>query len=244
MIERINAKGKSVLIISDTHCPYNHPDLFPFLKAIKKKLLNKDSIIIHIGDEVDNHAISFHDSDQDLPSAGHELQLAIDQLAELRSIFDKMYILESNHGSLAYRKAKHHGVPIRVIKPLQDLYDTPNWTWHHDLILDTKADLPTYLCHGKASTYNALAKEMGMNAIQGHFHSKFEITYGKTPTVDRYNMFIGCLIDWKSLAFAYGRNNIPKPILGLGYIDKEGTPSLIKMNLDKKGRWNGKVKKI
>jgi len=62
--------NKCILVISDTHCPYHHPDLIAFLKAIKKKY--KPDRVIHIGDEVDSHAISFHDSDPDLYSAGHE----------------------------------------------------------------------------------------------------------------------------------------------------------------------------
>ena len=41
--------NKRILIISDTHCPYHHPDLIPFLKSLKKKY--KPDRIIHIGDE-------------------------------------------------------------------------------------------------------------------------------------------------------------------------------------------------
>ena len=56
--------NKSILIISDTHIPYHHKDVIAFLKGIKKKY--KPDRIIHIGDEIDSHAISFHDSDPDL----------------------------------------------------------------------------------------------------------------------------------------------------------------------------------
>jgi len=35
-------KNKAVLIISDMHVPYHHPDTFNFLKAIKK---NSNQII-------------------------------------------------------------------------------------------------------------------------------------------------------------------------------------------------------
>ena len=59
---------KSVLIISDTHIPYHHQDLIPFLKDLKN--IMKPDKVIHIGDELDKHALSFHDSDPDLPSAG------------------------------------------------------------------------------------------------------------------------------------------------------------------------------
>jgi hypothetical protein len=244
MIKEIDARGKSVLFISDTHCPYHHPDLFPFLKAVKSKLLNKESIIIHGGDETDGHAWSFHDNNVELFSAGNELKLAIENMQTMAEIFPEMHLLESNHGSLLARRIKHHGVPIASLRPLPELYGTPKWQWHHDILLTTKSELKTYICHGKKSGYNALSKEMGCNAIQFHFHGKFEITYAKSAASERYNMFCGCLIDWSSMAFEYGKNHIPKPIIGLGFIDKFGVPHLIKMGLDKNGRWDKKVRKI
>jgi len=241
LIKVINAKNRSVLIISDTHAPYTHKDYFKFLKAVKKKYLNKKSIIFHVGDEVDNHAISFHKSESELFSAGDELDEAITYIKALESLFPKMYLCESNHGSLLYRRLKFEGIPIRALKSLQEIYSVKKWQWYDDYRIITNNPLDTYLCHGKAARYNALAKDVGMNAIQGHFHSKFEITYSKSPLAERYNMFIGCLIDVDSLAFRYGRNNLPKPILGVGLITESGHPILIKMNLDKKGHWNGKL---
>ena len=59
---------QSILVISDQHMPYEHPDMFEFLEAVKKKY--KPTLVVNIGDEVDKHALSFHDSDADLPSAG------------------------------------------------------------------------------------------------------------------------------------------------------------------------------
>ena len=66
------AKGySSVLVISDLHAPWQHPDAFEFLKALKKKI--KPEFILNLGDECDAHALSFHDTDSDLMSAGDEL---------------------------------------------------------------------------------------------------------------------------------------------------------------------------
>ena len=60
--------NRCILIISDTHCPYHHEDLIPFLTAIKKKY--KPDRVVHIGDETDKHGLNFHGQDPDLPSAG------------------------------------------------------------------------------------------------------------------------------------------------------------------------------
>jgi hypothetical protein len=235
----IDARNSEVLLISDTHIPYSHPDYVIFLKAIKKKF--KPDIVLHGGDELDFHSISFHPSDQELLSAGDELDRSIIEIQEgVHKLFKKMYLLESNHGSLVTRKMKAHGIPVRTLKPLHELYETPQWTWHSDILLNTNQGM-TYICHGKTSAYGKLCKEMACNAIQFHFHGKSEITWHRSAMLSRYNMYCGCLVDEDSLAMAYGRNNLPKPILSVGRIDKNGMPHLIKMNLNSKGRWDGKL---
>jgi len=237
----INAKNKRVLLISDQHFPYHHRDTHKFLEAIRDKYLTPYDIIINGGDEVDNHAISFHPSDGDLPSAGDELDKAIRNIQHLEELFPEMYLCDSNHGSLAVRRFKFHGIPLRYLKSLNDIYGVnSNWKWNEDYLLKTKLG-DVYICHGKSSVYGKLSKEVGCSAIQFHFHGKYEITWHSTVLGSRFNMFCGCLVDRDSLAMAYGKNHIPKPILGVGLISKDGIPALIKMNLDKKNRWDGKL---
>jgi len=239
MNNTINCINKSVLIISDTHIPYSHKDYILFLKAVKKKY--KPDVITHIGDELDYHSISFHDSDSSLLSADMELEKSIVELQEgLHKLFPKMHILTSNHGSLVYRRLRHHGVPVSMLKTLQELYETPRWSWYDDLILKTKAG-DVYLCHGKSSAYGRLCKEQMCSAVQGHFHTKFEVTWHRSSRGDRFNAFIGCLVDDESMAFAYARNNLPKAILGVMVIDKNGMPILIKLETDDKNNWTGKI---
>lgn len=236
---KINGMGKRILIVPDTHIPYSHPDYLKFLKRIKD--IFDPEIVIHLGDELDYHAISFHDSDSSLLSADMELDQAIVEIQEgLHKLFPKMYLLESNHGSLVYRRMKHHGVPVRTLKSLEELYETPLWTWHHDILLLTENG-PTYFCHGKSKAYGKLCKEMAANAVQGHFHGNFEITWHRSSLMSRYNMFVGCLVDEDSMAMAYARNNLPKPIHGCGLINERGMPQLIRMRLNAEGRWDGKI---
>lgn len=193
-----------------------------------------------MGDEVDGHAMSFHDSDSDLPSAGHELELAIEQLSHWYKAFPKMILLESNHGSLIYRRAKHHGIPLAHFKPLQEVYNTPKWKWYEHILLSTRSG-DVYLCHGKSGVYNKLAKDIGCSAVQGHFHGKLEITWSNSVFHQRFNMFTGCGVNRDSLAMAYGKNNIPQPMLGCGRLDETGMPHIHKMNLNARGRWDGKI---
>ena len=111
---------KSVLIISDTHIPYHVPELMDFSKTLKKKY--KPDKIIHIGDEVDKHAMSFHDSDPDLPSAGDELKLSLPVIKQLEKLFPKMDLMDSNHGSLVYRRALKHGIPKAYLEITMNFY--------------------------------------------------------------------------------------------------------------------------
>lgn len=235
-MQKINAKGKSVLLIGDSHLPYEHIDYLDFCQSVSHYFQCK--LHIHMGDYEDHHAISFHDSDSELMSAGDELESVIEKTAYWYKAFPKMKILDSNHGSLVFRRLKKAGIPLTHIKPLKEIYDTPNWTWSEDILLETNQG-DVYLTHGKTGVYNKLAREVGCSAVQGHFHGKMEITWANSVFHERFNMFVGCGIDRKSMAFAYGKNNIPHPLLGCGVIDGEGSPYIIKMRLNKKGRWVG-----
>src|ERR1700761_9219831 len=96
-------KAKSILVISDMHHPYAHPDVTRFLKAVKAKY-RPDSVVC-IGDEVDFHALSYHESNPDLDSAGKELEKAIKALRPIYALFPKVTVIESNHGSMVLRKS-------------------------------------------------------------------------------------------------------------------------------------------
>lgn len=238
---KLNAQNKRVLVIPDTHAPFAHPDALKFLRAVDLKYLNPMDLVIHLGDEIDGHCISMHDSHPDIGySPSSEFEAAIKWCKQLEKIFPKMYLAESNHGSLVYRRAKKFNLPIHVIKSYQEVLGTHNWWWHESFLISTKMG-DVYICHGKSSSTMRLAKDMGCNAIQGHYHGKQQIVWFATATGERYDAFGGCLIDREHLAFEYGKNHIPKPLLGCLLISKNGFPRMIKMRLNDKGRWDGKL---
>lgn len=230
--------NKSILIISDTHIPYHHKDLLPFLKAIKKKY--KPDRVVHIGDEVDKHAMSMHDSDPDLPSAGDELKQSLPIIKQLENLFPDMDILDSNHGSLVYRRALKHGIPKAYLRHYNEFLEVgKGWKWHDDLTLDTPGG-PVYFCHGKVADVLKLAQSMGMSCVQGHYHSSYSIKYYGNSLGLYFGLQVGCLIDKDSLAFRYNKTQRARPIIGLGMII-DGLPKLIPMVLNKNGRWIGKI---
>lgn len=231
-------KNQVILAIGDLHAPYMHQDAVRFLTAIKKKY--KPDTVILMGDEVDAHATSYHEHDPDLPSAGDELRLAIKQLQPLYKLFPEATVIESNHGSLVYRKALTAGLPSAVIRGYREILQAPEgWTWKFDHVTPTPLG-DVYWHHGKSSSHKKLSQNIGMSAIQGHFHNEFYVSYWSSPKALYWDANAGCLVDHKSRAQAYGKNNLQKAIVGCIVI-VSGIPQLIPMVLNSNSRWIGKL---
>lgn len=232
-------KNKAVLVISDTHFPYNHPDVIAFLSCLKAKY--KFDRIVHIGDEIDWHAISFHDHDPDLMSPGDELKTAVARMQPLYRLFPKVDILESNHGSLVYRKARAFGIPRHVLKSYRSILEAPKgWSWHMELTIELSNGAKCYFHHGKSAQGLKLSQAMGMSVVQGHYHEKYSIEYWGNPLGLYWSMQVGCLVDKDTLAFEYCKNNMKRPLIGCGGII-DGLPRLFPMILNRQGRW---IKKL
>lgn len=237
--DKVEHDNSRILLISDLHIPYHHQDAIAFLTHLKEKY--NPTRVICLGDEVDGHALSFHDSDPDLPSAGDEIRQALPVIAELFKIFPKMDILESNHGSLVWRKAKVFGIPKHYIKSYNEVLGVDSgWKWSFDLTVDLPNGQKCYMHHGKTSNIIQLSQQMGMNATQGHYHETFKIDYWGNSTGLYWGMQCGCLIDDDKLAFNYNNVNIKRPIIGTGLII-DSMPVLEPMRLNKDGRWVGAI---
>ena len=230
-----------VLVIGDTHFPYAHPDAVSWLIALNRKY--RFDLVLHSGDELDYHAMSFHDSDADALSAGHELEAAIRMMEPLYKEFPNMILAESNHGSLVHRKARHHGFPRRVIKSYRETIDAPaGWEWRDFIRWQSPIGQSNLLVHSLGANVLGVAKFKGLNVIQGHHHSAHSIQYWHNDEKNTalFAAQTGCLIDDTSYAMAYNKLTKERPIIGsLAVID--GTPLLLSMFLDRHGRWNGRI---
>lgn len=234
----IAKKYKSVLLISDQHHPFEHQDMIPFLKELNSRF--RYDMVINMGDEIDGNAISFHEKDPDLYSPSDELEKAIEHLQPLYKLFPKMELLDSNHGSLVYRKTKFAGLPSRVLKTYREILEAPKgWDWSRDITINTDLG-PVFLTHGKTSASGKLSKNMAMNSVQAHFHSKFQIDYWGSPVGLYWDMHVGCLVDDHSLAMAYNKTTLQRPVIGVGQIIN-GKPQLVPMVLNRSGRWTGRL---
>ena len=239
---KLNKKFESVLFFADTHIPYHHRDYLEFLKLVKETY--KPDLVIHGGDEVDNHAISFHDKDPNLQSPKDELVSSIKCLKKLYKVFPKLHLLRSNHGSLAERKLKFFGLPALYLRELGDVYGVPDWKWHNELIIKLSDNTSMLLRHDLSrKTSLMVAYRNSCNVMGAHYHTKFSIEYAANHEKLYWAVSAPCLLDEKSLAMAYAKTNsgtagLDKCLLGCVMVIS-GHPILIPMILNKRGRWIG-----
>ena len=227
-----------ILIISDLHIPYHHKDAFAFLTKIKEEY--SPDFIVNIGDLLDFQAMSMHDHDPDLPSPGDELTQAKVYVKELEEIFPKVIEVESNHSSMVYRRALKSGMSRMFLRTYGEFLGTKKWTWQDDLTITLPNKQRCFFTHGRSADVLKVSQTMGMSAVQGHYHTKFLISYWANPDNLFFAMNVGCLINQKSLAFAYAKNFKTRFILGCGMII-DGIPKLLPLVLNNKGNWIGKL---
>ncbi len=231
-----------ILVIPDQHAPYNHPDAIDFLIAVAAKV--QPTRVVNLGDETDGHALSMHDSDPNLDSAGVELSKARKFIGALERVFPVMDVCHSNHGSLVYRRAFKSGIPTEYIKSYREILfprgGGQGWDWKdkHRITLPNGEDV-IFQHQSAGDTLNNAAHER-CSIVEGHEHGKFEIQYRSSTTALYWSLISGCLIDPKALAFAYGKLFPKKPLLGCSIII-DSIPRLVPMELDDNGRWTGHV---
>jgi hypothetical protein len=229
-----------VMIIPDQHAPYHHRDTIPFLAAVKAKL--NPTRIINLGDETDGHALSFHDADPSLDSAGVELSKARIFIKQLSQLFPQMEVCHSNHGSLIYRRAFKHGLPAEYIKSYRDILfpdgGGDGWSWSDEIRFTLPNKEAVVFRHHFVGNRNQVGHGIRAHVVQGHLHGTAEISYNRTTAARNWAMVCGCLIDPDALAFAYGKMYEGKALLGCSAI-VDSQPVIIPMDLDQYGRWTG-----
>lgn len=230
-----------ILVIPDQHCPYMHPDAVDFLLAVVASV--KPELVVNLGDETDYHALSFHDSDPNLDSAGTELEKAKVQLKQLLALAPHQLVCDSNHGSMVYRKAKHHGIPVQAIRTYREILfpdgGGEGWHWAESWRVKTKAG-DVLFKHQTSGTILTDAAHNQCNLMVGHNHGNFSVEYSASSSHLYWGAYSGCLIDKDSYAFAYGKHSLRKPILGCTVL-LNGLPHLIPMRLNREGRWVGSL---
>lgn len=210
----------NVFAFSCPHFPFNHPRYLDWCRSMVDKYECKT--IVCLGDMFDNHAISYHETDPNGYSASHEFKLARDEAAKWAKAFPDMIITEGNHDLLIQRKAKTHGLPEVCFKTLNDIWELPDtWTWHDRVVMD---EVVYHHGTGKSGKYMHInwAAENMLNSVTGHGHSNAGVGYQASPYGLLWGLGVGCGIDVKSFAMAYGKDFGKRPLIGAGVIMDNG----------------------
>lgn len=212
---RVSSAG-NVLVIGDTHFPFHHKDYLDFCIRVAGEFDCKT--VVHIGDEVDNHAISFHNSDPDGLSAGMEADAAQRELERWYEVFPSVTVIVGNHGALPYRQAFANGIPRRFIKTYEEIWRAPRgWKWVHSAVIDGVLYEHGIGSSGKNAALNR-AIDNRMSTVIGHVHAWGGVQYTSNVDSTIFGLNVGCGIDVNSYAMAYGKPFTKKPTLGCGVV--------------------------
>ncbi len=219
----------SVLVIGDTHIPFEHPDYLEFCREVYRK--EKCGVVVHIGDIVDNHSISYHEHDVDLWSPRSEMDEADKSLKRWFRAFPKLKLCMGNHDILVARKARTAGLPKRCFRDFSDIWSLPKgWETDFHFIVDDVLYQHGTGNSGKLAHLNRAIANRSKTVI-GHIHSFAGINYVASPRDCIFGMNVGCGIHVKSMAFAYGKDFPHRPIVACATIKGGENPQIHRMRL-------------
>ena len=99
----------NVLVIGDLHEPFS---LDKYLEFCVSKYEQFDCTeVVFIGDIIDNHYASYHETNADGMGGADELEYAIQRIARWYKAFPKATIIIGNHDRMVMRKAQTSSIP-------------------------------------------------------------------------------------------------------------------------------------
>jgi len=111
------------------------------LYATKRKYKCVD--ILNVGDVVDHHRGSYHESEPDALDAEAEYFAAKRDCQVLQEMFPKMIITRGNHDNIPTRKLMTAGLPTSMLKDYNALYGLKDtWDWVETHKFDSLGGIP------------------------------------------------------------------------------------------------------
>jgi len=201
-------------VIGDTHLPFTLPEYLPFLQETFHKW--GVNTVVHIGDLLDNHAISFHKPDPDGRSAGDEYQSAIDALGPWYRAFPNVKWIVGNHDALPARKIYDAGLPANMLR--SNYYQAPpGWSSAESYEIDGVLYTHGIGCGG-VNGHRLLSQKRGQSCVIGHIHMTAGVAYQSAHDgIQRFGLAVGCGVDHESYAMAYARY-FGRPSIGCGIV--------------------------
>lgn len=185
---------KNVLVIPDTHIPFEIDRAIEFLADVKRKW--NCGTIVHAGDLIDAAGSSFHPTDPNLPSAGYEFEIAKHKLVAWNKVFPNVTMTIGNHDRIVARKLFDASVSNHWVRDMAETYGI-DWNIVPEFIFNN-----VLYIHGEGSTASQTALNKGISTVQGHRHSE---TYIKYIGNRLFGLQTPVLISRKEAAFNYAK---------------------------------------
>ena len=204
----------NVLVIGDLHEPFC---LDKYLEFCVSKYEQFDCTeVVLIGDIIDNHYSSYHETNADGMGGADELELAIERIARWYKEFPKATVIIGNHDRMIFRKGQTSAIPSKWIKSYKEVLEVPGWNFVERYVKDGVQYL-----HGEGGTARTKCRADMMNTVQGHLHTQAYCEHYVGQNFRIFGLQVGCGIDFKQYSFAYAKAG-KKPAIGVGIIKNNG----------------------
>ena len=215
---------RNILVIGDLHEPFCLDSYLDW--CIEQYDTFNCTEVVFIGDVIDNHYSSYHETSADGMGGLEELELAIKRIARWRDAFPVATVLIGNHDRLIMRKAQTSAIPSKWIKSYKEVLETPDWNFVERYVLDNVQYL-----HGEGGTASTKCRADMMNTVQGHLHTQCYVQNFVGQKFRIFGVQSGCGIDHESYAMAYAKYG-KKPAVGCVVVLNNGkTPINLLMPL-------------
>lgn len=207
--DNLMKKERRILVIGDIHAPFCLDGYLDFCKEVYAKYnLNQ---VVFIGDILDNHYASYHETDPNGMSGGTELEYAIAQVTKWADAFPIADVIIGNHDRIIMRKAFSSSVPMEWIRSYNEVLGT-DWDWSERVVYDN-----VQYVHGEGGTARTKAKNDMMSTVSGHIHTQAYCEWLVGRNFRVFGMQVGCGIDADSYGAAYARH-FKRQAIGCGVV--------------------------
>jgi predicted phosphodiesterase len=203
-------KSKRILVIGDLHEPFCLDGYLEFCQNTFKKY--NCNHVVFIGDVIDNHFGSYHETSADGMGGRDELNLAITKLSRWYEAFPVADVTIGNHDRIIMRKAQTSSIPSAWIRDYKDVLGTPEWNF----VDRVEYDGVQYI-HGEGGTASNKCRADMMSTVQGHLHTQCYTNWYVGQNFKVFGTQVGCGIDHDSYAMAYAKRG-KKPAIGCAVV--------------------------
>lgn len=208
--ENLTKKENRILVVGDLHEPFCLDGYLEHcIDTYAKYNCNK---VVFIGDIIDSHYSSYHETDPDGIGGGQELNLAIEKLKRWYKVFSDAHVTIGNHDRIIMRKAFSSAIPKKWLKEYKDVLETPKWKFVDRVVFDD-----VQFIHGEGGTARTKCRADMMSTVQGHLHTQCYTEWYVGQNFKIFGMQVGCGINYDSYAMAYAKRG-KKPAIGCGVV--------------------------